>query len=107
MELDAFDAVQEGRRQDAIDALFSVDYLRAKHLIMQPIDELMIRVRQRIAAEREAWLLEAERLPALVIWAAVLAAAANLMLLLVARRRYARAEADRRDRAAPEVPVDS
>jgi hypothetical protein len=106
VELDAFAAVQEQRPRDAVDALFSVDYLRAKHSIMQPIDELMIRVRQRIAAEREAWLLEAERLLAVVIWAAVLAAAANLMLLLVVRRRYARAEADTRDRAAPGVPAD-
>jgi hypothetical protein len=91
VELSAFQAVEEERPEAAIDALFSVDYLRAKHAIMQPIDELMIRVRQRIAEEREQWLLKAEGLLDRVIWASVAAAVINLLLLLVARARAARA----------------
>jgi hypothetical protein len=52
----------------------------------------MIEVRERTAAEREGWLEQAEGLLALVIWAAVIAALANLALLLAARRRDAREE---------------
>jgi hypothetical protein len=92
VELAAFAAVQAQRPAEAVEALFSVDYLRAKHAIMQPIDELMIEVRERIAAEREDWLERAEGLLALVIWASIIAALGNLALLLAARRRYARAE---------------
>jgi hypothetical protein len=99
VELDAFAAVAEGRKQDAVAALFSVDYIRAKHTIMQPIDELMVSVRQRIAAEREAWLEEAEDLLALVIWASILAAVANLLLLLVARGRFRSSVAETTGRA--------
>jgi hypothetical protein len=91
VETAAFAAVEEQRLREAAAALFSVDYLRAKHAIMQPIDELMTSVRQRIAEEREAWLEEAEDLLGLVIWAAVVAALANLLLLMAARRRYDRA----------------
>jgi hypothetical protein len=66
----------------------------------------MIRVRERIAEERKAWLAEAERLLTLVIWASIVAALANLLLLLAARRRYARAaQADRG--SAPDADADA
>jgi hypothetical protein len=103
VELDAFSALTGGDQDVAIDALFSVDYLRAKHAIMQPIDELMVRVRQRIAAEREAWLDDAEALLAVVIWASVLAAVANLLLLVLARRRYQRALGAEQQNSAAEA----
>lgn len=95
VELDAFRAVEQGRRDEAADALFSVDYQRAKHSIMQPIDELMIAVRQRIEQEREASLARDQRMSEAVLGGAAIVLLIDLLLLL----RLARG---RRRRAPPE-----
>lgn len=90
VEETAFRAVQEGRREDAIEALFSVDYLRAKHAIMQPIDELMVRVRERIEQERDATLALADRYMYLVLAVAALTLLADALVLHGVLRRERR-----------------
>jgi hypothetical protein len=86
VELTAFQAVEEGRRDEAVEALFSVDYQRAKHAIMQPIDELMIGVRRRIEEERGVSLArDNQRVEALLAGAAVVLLIDLLALLRLAR----------------------
>lgn len=94
IEQRAFEAVEDGRHPEAIDALFSVDYLRAKHTIMQPIDELMVRVRERIEANRDESLARAEALMGVLLWGAGILLLGGLLPLLVARWRARRAMQD-------------
>jgi len=82
VELEAFAAVEAGNPQAAIDALFSVDYLRSKHEIMRPIDQFMRDIRQRIQDERETSLADAERQMQWVLWGAVLMLLGNAILYL-------------------------
>lgn len=82
VELEAFDAVQRGDQGAAIDALFSVDYLRGKHEIMKPIDKLMTGVRKRIEIGRQESLYRLERQTRWVLWTTVLILITNLVLYL-------------------------
>jgi hypothetical protein len=101
MEMDAFEAVAEGRRDEALEALFSIAYLREKHAIMRPIDELMVRIRRRVEAEREASLAELRAHMALVMGTSV-AVVLGSMVLLVRRRAGGRGARPKRVKA--EVP---
>jgi hypothetical protein len=87
IELKAFDAVENGRQEAAVEALFSMEYLRQKHEIMKPIDELMTHVSKRIERERRELLDHLERQVQWVLWAAVLILIGNVILYLRSPRR--------------------
>jgi hypothetical protein len=87
--------VQNGEQEAAVDALFSVDYLRGKHEIMKPIDELMTRITKRIQLERQESLDRLERQMQWVLGAAVLILLGNAVLYLRWPRR-ARKDSERR-----------
>jgi hypothetical protein len=87
IELQAFLDVESGNREAAIDALFSVDYLRNRHEIMQPIDEFMTEIRNRIHRERqEAMDQKADQVRS-VLWATLLVLVGNVILYLRWPRR--------------------
>jgi hypothetical protein len=82
IEMAAFDAVQRGDQQAAIDALFSVDYLLAKHRIMKPIDEFMTGIHRSIEQRRQESLDHLQRQIQWVLWAVLLVLLANVVLYL-------------------------
>jgi len=82
IEMEAFEAIENSDREAAIEALFSVDYVRAKHEIMKPIDELMARIKKRIKLERKTELEHLERQMRWVLWSAILMLIGNLLLYL-------------------------
>lgn len=82
LELKAFDAIEQGDQEAAIEALFSVDYLRGKHEVMKPIDEFMTQIRSRMREERESSLLAAEEQVQRVLWMTVLILVVNMALYL-------------------------
>ena len=82
IELAAFQAVENGNQQAAVDALYSVDYLRKKHEIMKPIDEFMTGITKRIELERQDLLDHLERQLQWVLWGAVLILIGNVVLYL-------------------------
>jgi hypothetical protein len=82
VEIEAFAAVERGDRDAALEALFSVGYLRSKHEIMKPIDELMTGIRKRIELERVASLDHLQRQTQWVLLLAVLFLAGNIVLYL-------------------------
>lgn len=80
IEMDAFAAVERGDRETAIEALFSVDYLREKHEIMSPIDEFMTELRRRVEQERQKSFADLERQTRWVVLAVVLILVGNVIL---------------------------
>jgi hypothetical protein len=74
--------LENGEQEAAVDALFSVDYLRGKHEIMKPVDELMTRINKRIELGRHESLDHLERHVQWVLWAAVLFLIGNVALYL-------------------------
>ncbi len=82
VELEAFEALENGDQEAAVDALFSVAYLRSKHEIMKPIDKLMTRIKKRIQLERQELLDDLQRNTQWVLWAAVLVLIGNVVLYL-------------------------
>lgn len=107
MELAAFLALEEERQEEAVTALFSIDYMRAKHTIMQPIDELMVRVRRRVEAEREAALARSERHTDLVIGSAGVMLIANIVLLGLLWRGARRSPESERAPSSGELPDEA
>jgi methyl-accepting chemotaxis protein len=87
IEVDAFDAMEKGEQQAAIDALYSVDYLRGKHQIMKPIDQMMAELSGRIEQGRQESLSDLERQTRWVLWLTVLILIGNLILYLRRPRR--------------------
>lgn len=94
VELEAFEAVQNDDQEAAIEALFSVEYLRGKHEIMKPIDEFMTRIRKRIQTERQESLEDLRRQAGWVLGFAALFLVSNLVLYL-RRPRRARSHPER------------
>jgi hypothetical protein len=87
VELEAFEAVETGKQEAAIQALFSVDYLRGKHEIMKPVDEFMTQIRKRIELERRESLEHLEREMQWVLKASILILLGNVVLYLRWPRR--------------------
>jgi len=102
VELKAFEAVERGDQAAAIDALFSVDYLRGKHEIMKPIDEFMTSIRKRIEVSRQESLDHLERQIQWVLWAAVLILIGNVLLYL----RWPQRSRKRSELSAAEAKVE-
>jgi hypothetical protein len=82
IELAAFRAMENGDQQAAVDALYSVDYLRKKHEIMKPIDEFMTGITRRIELGRQELLDHLERQLQWVFWGTVLILIGNVVLYL-------------------------
>jgi hypothetical protein len=102
LETAAFAAVERGDQETALDALFSVDYLRGKHEIMKPIDEFMTSIRKRIEVGRQASLDHLERQIQWVLWAVLLVLIGNVILYL----RWPRRGRRRSEPGAAEAGVD-
>jgi hypothetical protein len=82
VELAAFAALENGDQAAAVEALFSIDYLRGKHEIMKPIDELMSSIRKRFELARDESLEHLQRQTHWVLALAVLFVAGNITLYL-------------------------
>jgi hypothetical protein len=87
IETAAFEAVENGDRQSAIDALYSVDYLRKKHAIMKPIDEFMTDITKRLEVGRQQSLDHLQQQVQWVMWGTVLILLGNVLLYLRWPRR--------------------
>jgi hypothetical protein len=82
VELEAFDAVRRGAQEAALDALFSVDYLRGKHEIMKPIDDFMTSIKKRIELGRQESQDNLERQIQWILWTTLLILIVNVVLYL-------------------------
>lgn len=82
VEIEAFAAMKEGDQETAVQKLFSVDYLRGKHEIMKPIDELMASLRKRTEKTRNESQDDLQRQTQWVLGLAILFLAGNVLLYL-------------------------
>jgi hypothetical protein len=87
VESEAFEALENGEQKAAVDALFSVDYLRGKHEIMKPIDEIMTRIKKRTELGRQESLEHLQRQTQSVLGLAVLFLVGNVILYVRWPRR--------------------